>query len=394
MRIDPARKTEKGKSTIMSRLKILVNAIPLTNIHTGIGRYLKCLYISMEEQYGHDVDIWYFDGQNISRKTPEGPSNRQTWSRYVDLFWKLPASVAILLRLVIHYRRELAFKKAIAGMNIYHEAGFFPFSSPAETKVVFTLHDLSIFRFPQYHPRERVLYNNLFLKRRCRNVDHFLTVSGFSKKEMIDLLNIPEEVITVTHLSHDETVFYPEPYDKERALFINGYRLPEKYFLFVGSGDPRKNLEIAATAIQKTDTQIPLVVVGWSGWLRRMQLPNIIQLGYLSDQALAQVYRRAVALVFPSVYEGFGLPVLEAMACGCPVITTHEASMPEVAGKSAVYMQNPQDVEELGTILESLAADQKLVEILKEMGKMQAGKFSWRSTASATFDAFQRVVGR
>jgi alpha-1,3-rhamnosyl/mannosyltransferase len=313
------------------------------------------------------------------------------WARAVDWFWKLPVPLALLVRLAIHLKRELMFRRAVSGMDLYHEAGFFPFSVPSNVKVVFTLHDLSLFRFPQHHPRERVLYARLFLQRRCRRVNRFLTVSRFTREEAIRVLGISRNQITVTHLAHDATVFYPRS-DLDRPLILNGKKLPERYFLFVGSGDPRKNLDVIPAALEKTGLSIPLVTVGWSGWLETKQGDNILQLGYVSDADLARVYSRAIALVFPSEYEGFGLPILEAMACGCPVITTRNASIPEVAADAALFMDHPLDVSGLARMLSRLAQDQILAESLRQKGLAQSARFSWAATASASWEALQQVL--
>jgi len=204
---------------VAERIKILVNAIPLINIGTGIGRYMKCLYTEMEKSYGDRLEIRYFDGVNVSSTMPCGPENLARWSRFIDLFWKLPAYPAFLLRLGIHFKRELFFHRLVKDFDIYHEAGFFPFSVPSRVKTVFTLHDLSVIRFPEHHPLDRVLYSRLFFRQRCKKADHFLTVSGFTQKEMERFLDIGSKNISVTHLAHDPTLFYPKP-QKEVSRFL------------------------------------------------------------------------------------------------------------------------------------------------------------------------------
>ena len=374
------------------RIKILVNAIPLINIGTGIGRYLKCLYTEMEESYGDRLEICYFDGVNVSSTRPCGPENPARWSRCIDLFWKLPAYPAFLLRLGIHFKREMIFHRLVKDFDIYHEAGFFPFTVPSRVKTVFTLHDLSVIRFPEHHPLERVLYYRLFLRQRCKKVDRFLTVSGFTQKEMERLLDIESKKISVTHLAHDPTLFYPK-HQKEVSRFLADKGLPERYFLFVGSGDPRKNMDIIPGALEKAGLQEPLVVAGWSGWSDRMSWNNVIPLGYISDEELACLYSGALGLIFPSSYEGFGLPLLEAMACGCPVVAAKEASLPEVAEDAALYIKGPRDIESLAGILEHLASTPDIRRKLTGKGLKRAGEFSWSHTAQTTFQAFERVLG-
>lgn len=128
------------------------------------------------------------------------------------------------------------------------------------------------------------------------------------------------------------------------------------------------------------------------GWSAEKPWNNVISLGYVSDEELAQAYSGALALIFPSSYEGFGLPILEAMACGCPAVTTREASLPEVAGEAALYLNNPRDSAELGHILREIAASTSLRDEIGLKGKIWAKEFSWEQTAQATFQAFRQVL--
>lgn len=373
------------------RIRILVNAIPLINIGTGIGRYLKCLYTEMEKSYGDRLEICYFDGVNVSSAIPCGPENPAMWSKGVDLFWKLPAYPAFLLRLGIHFKREMIFHRAVKDFDIYHEAGFFPFAVPSGVKTVFTLHDLSVIRFPEHHPLERVFYYRLFFRKRCKKVDHFLTVSRFTQKEMERFLDIESKNISVTHLAHDPELFFPKSQD-EVSRFLLDKRLPERYFLFVGSGDPRKNMDIIPKALEKAGLSEPLVVAGWSGWSDRMSWNNVIPVGYISDEELACLYSGALGLILPSSYEGFGLPLLEAMACCCPVVAANEASLPEVAEDAALYIKGARDIESLAGILEHLASTRDVRSKLIKKGLKRAKEFSWSHTAQTTFKAFEHVL--
>ncbi|MCF8129637.1 MAG: glycosyltransferase family 4 protein [Deltaproteobacteria bacterium] len=377
-----------------SRMKILVNAFPMVNVNTGIGRYLRFLYRALEEHYGDRIEIGYFDGKRVLATMPSGPENLTRWSRLVSLFWKLPSYPALAVRLVFHFNQERHFRKAARAFDLYHEAAFFPFAAPAHVKTVFTVHDLSLIRFPEHHPRERVMYSKLFFRRRCQRVSKFLNVSAFIQKEMAVYLGIDPKRTAVTYEGYDPAVFYPRP-KPEIEDCLNRHGLPHQYFLFVGSGDPRKNMAIIPEALDRSGLEIPLVVAGWSGWAEKTAKKRARFLGYVDDHDLARLYTGALALIFPSRYEGFGLPILEAMACGCPVVTTREASMPEVAGDAALYMKNPDDAKGLAHILKELAENPLHRKEWAEKGLAQARRFSWESTAKSTLEAFaQTLYGR
>ncbi|HNR14618.1 MAG TPA: glycosyltransferase family 1 protein [Thermodesulfobacteriota bacterium] len=373
------------------KIRLIVNAIPATYVNTGIARYLRCLYAEMEKLYGDRLDIGYFDGKTVSRILPLGPANPGQWSRMTELFWRLPAPAALLIRLAFHAIQEFRFYRLSQNFHLYHEAAYFPFKTTSHLKRVLTIHDLSLIRFPQYHPRERVLYTKLFLKNRCKRVDHFLAVSDFTNKEMQTHLGTTPDKSTVTPLAYDHAIFYPRsPSRVEEHLSAN--HLPSRYFLFVGSGDPRKNMDSIPAALAHAGVDIPLVVVGWAGWAKNTRSATIHFVGYVTDEELAHIYSGALALVFPSTYEGFGLPILEAMACGCPVITTTQASLPEVAGNAAVYVDDPGDKENFGNTLKKVAEDDLLRKEMRQKGLCRAQEFSWQRTAEITMSVFEKIL--
>jgi len=374
-----------------SRIRLLVNAIPMLNVNTGINRYLRSLYTEMERVYGDRLEIGYFDGLRVSPVMPSGPANLNRWAKGADLFWEMPVYPALIMRLGFHFVREAIFRRWSRHFELYHEGGFFPFAVSARLKTVFTLCDLSLLRFPQHHPRERVLYSRLFFQPRINRVDHFLSISRFAAKEIQEVLNIDPGKTTVTHLAHDKRVFYPRS-PAEVSVFLRDHELPERYFLFVGTGDPRKNMDVIPEALEKSGLEVPLVAAGWSGWSGGVVSKRVMPLGYISDDDLARAYSGALGMVFPSSYEGFGLPVLEAMACGCPVVTTRESSLPEVAGEGAIFMRGPRDVYDLAGILRRLAGDPSLRQRIRDEGQVRARRFSWEETARKTFDTFEMVL--
>ncbi|MBT3368522.1 MAG: glycosyltransferase [Nitrospina sp.] len=373
---------------MISKTKIIVNAHPMANVNTGISRYLRFLYRALEEQYGDRLEIGYFDGTHVSKVMPSGPQNLTQWSKILSLFWKLPTYPALMARLLYHANQELHFHRVVGDFDLYHESAYFPFVAPKSVKTVFTLTDLSLIRFPEHHPRERVMYSRAFFRRRCKNVSRFLTISSFIQNEMAVYLGISAKKTTVTHPGFDPAIFYPRA-GAEIDDCLKRFGLQENYFLFVGTGDPRKNIAVIPRALGQSGLKTQLVIAGWQGWVETALWEQSYFLGYVDDADLARLYSGALALVFPSRYEGFGLPLLEAMACGCPVVTTREASIPEVAGDAAAYMKDPDDAEGLALTLKELAEIPEKRQAYVEKGLKRATCFSWRRTAELTFKAFE-----
>lgn len=371
----------------VNRPTILVNAIPLVHIATGIGRYVRELYGALERLHGHEATFLYFDGRVASPTMPQPTADLGGWSKNLAFLWKLPPHLALCIRLAFHARREWAFARVLRehAVAVYHETAFFPFHTPSTLATVFTVHDLSLQRHPQWHPRERVLYAQCFFRRRLRKVNHFLTVSEFSKRELMDWAGVSPDRISPTPLAHDSSLFHV-PSAEHIAAIRQTYSLPERFFLFLGSGDPRKNAAIIPQALRAAELDIPLISVGWSGWGDAADDSQPRSLGYVPDKDLAALYGAALALIYPSRYEGFGLPVLEAMACGCPVVTTREASLPEAGGEAALYMEHPDDVAGLGELLRALATDSALAKRACRQGLAHTARFSWDATATATWE--------
>jgi alpha-1,3-rhamnosyl/mannosyltransferase len=367
------------------KLKVIVNAIPLTGVNTGIGRYLRCLYAQIERRFGDELEVSYFDGARALPAMPQPAASVAGRSRLTKLLWKLPPLMGLAVRLAVHARRELAFLRAAEGFDVYHEAAFFPFLAPRRVKTVFTVHDLSLIRHPQFHPRERVLYFNLFFRRRLKQVSRYLAVSEFTRREMAEVLGIPPSMVDLTHNAIDPEQFSP----RHGASSIPGLAPGDPYFLFLGTNDPRKNPQVIPRALSESGLDVPLVLAGWSGWSRdEGSSGRVIELGYVPEEALAGLYSDALALIYPSSYEGFGLPVLEAMSCGCPVITADAASLPEVGGQACLYLTDPTDPGEMARAMVRLAGDSALREDMRRLGLAQAGRFSWEDSARSAAGAF------
>ena len=260
---------------------------------------------------------------------------------------------------------------------------------------IVTVHDMIrfCFGFDQETITEKLL---LKLDMRCiRRASHIITVSQHTKNDLIEHLGIPEAKIDVIYNGIDHSILRP-----------NAVRLVDQpYILYVGSERPRKNLARLAEAfalLKKEFPELKLVKVGEPGRFsdyRRSLLKKLDTLGitgdvifvnYASEQDLACYYSSAVLLAYPSLYEGFGLPPLEAMACGCPVVTSNNSSLPEVVGKAGILV-DPYNVNELAMAMREVISDNKLREDMVARGLEQAGKFSWEKTSRQTQAIYNEV---
>ena len=268
--------------------------------------------------------------------------------------------------------------------------------------MVITLFDLHWLRFPELFSPLRLAYLRRALTWSARKAEAILTISENSKKDLIKLLGIPEEKITVTYPGLDP-IFEKAPSPEEHAALRKTFGLGDKFILFVGQLHRRKNALGLIRAFQLLKEQGPLeyqlVLAGGEGdgsteirdYIRQQPRGEIIVTGCIPDEAIRTLYHQAACLVYPSFYEGFGLPVLEAMACGCPVITSNVSSLPEVAGEAALLI-DPYRIETITTALVSLLTNPDLSPSLIQKGLGQARRFTWEAAARKTLAVFEKVM--
>ncbi len=271
--------------------------------------------------------------------------------------------------------------------------------------VVTTIHDLAFEHLPETFTRRGKAQLRLTVRRTARQAAQILTVSEFSRQDIIKTYRLPPERITVTH-NGCEAQFTPQPSsDREAEMIKQKFGIARDYLLAVGSVQPRKNLLRLLRAYvllreQQPSFQLQLVIVGRQLWLYKEVLREIKQqnfamdvivTGYASDEDLPALYRSAVALVYPSLFEGFGLLPLEAMACGTPVITSNCSSLPEVVGKAALLV-NPYETADITQTIWKLAQDVMLRAQLREAGIEQARQFTWRAAAEKTLAVYQAIA--
>lgn len=265
-------------------------------------------------------------------------------------------------------------------------------------KLVVTVHDLAFERFPNLFPRRwRILYR-LGLRAAVKRADAILTPSRSTAEDVLSRTDVDPAKLHVVPLAAS----LPRG-ALEVDEVLGRLKVPSPYLLFVGTLEPRKNLVRLIRAYRRVAAEgFPhsMVLAGPLGWhheslMRELALRGpgeIVMTGPLSDDELDAVYRAADALVYPSLYEGFGLPVLEAMARGVPTIASTTSSVPEVAGDAAIGV-NPRSVRDIGRAIESLLTDVDLAERMAARGRAQAERFSWDETARLTLAVYERVLG-
>lgn len=284
----------------------------------------------------------------------------------------------------------------LGGLQVYHAVNYVlpPLKKAAG---ILTIHDLAFLLHPEWSSPKIVGPFRKAITRHARQADRIIVPSLATQKDAVKLLDIdPEKIRLIPHGGDPD--FAPIPPEEARALLKAELAVTEPFFLCVGTLEPRKNLGTLFRAFLKTDLPHKLVFVGGQGWgdqllaehtVTEKDEKRLVFTGYLEDRALfPALYSLATAFVFPTWYEGFGIPILEAMACGCPVISSNTSSLPEVAGEAARYVA-PDDVEGWTEAMEELAADPALQQELQKAGLNQAQNFSWEKTAAATWACYQ-----
>lgn len=269
-----------------------------------------------------------------------------------------------------------------------------PFFTP---KSVVTVHDVGFMARPELYNLPDRLYHIFSTARIIKNAAHIITVSEFSKKEIIKFCKVPADRVSVTLLSADFK-FRPKSAQEIKTILAK-YRIDEPYFIFVGRLEKKKNINglLAAFALFRAKHQnSKLVLVGKSGfgWEEARKLcPNgsVVELGWAESADTPALIAGALALILPSHYEGFGLPVLEAFASGTPVIASKTASLPEVGGEAALYI-DPNKPEELASALGRIYKEPELRTKLSAAGLERAKLFTWEKTAEATWDVLKRFL--
>jgi glycosyltransferase involved in cell wall biosynthesis len=275
-------------------------------------------------------------------------------------------------------------------VDLFHATDFVLPPTLPRTRTLLTVHDLSFVRTPEATAPSLKAYLDVVVPRSARRADHILADSMATKTDLQALYDLPEDKITVL-LSGVDPRFRPLPFD---MTMRTRYRLGERpYILSVGTVQPRKNYGRLIAAVARLRAQghdVSLVIVGGKGWLddpiyaaldAAGMRDHVHFTGFADEADLPMLYAGALCFAFPSLYEGFGLPVLEAMACGIPVMTSNLSSLPEVAGDAAILV-DPHDLDALAEALGQLIENSELRARLIAAGLARAAQFSWEQSAA------------
>ena len=376
-------------------MRIAFNATALLSPLTGIGQYSRQLADGLVSR--GDIEAGFFYGAAWSDRVRTEPF---AGARHVLPWLRSHLPFAYALRRLLQ-GGQFSRHATSARFDLYHEPNILPL--PFDGPTVITVHDLSWIRYPEAHPVERVRALNRYFPAGLDRASRVLTDSAFVKQELVDLFGLPSEKINVIPLGV-ESLFCPLPAAQTQEILRRWGLVHGDYFLAVGTLEPRKNLQMALNAYMRLPDDLrqrfPLVLAGMTGWntseLEQQidamsRTAEIRQLGYLPRADLAKVIAGATALIFPSIYEGFGLPPLEAMACGVPVIASNSASLPEVVGETGVLL-DPQDVDGMTQAMIWMASTPTDRQRLGQQALERSKRFSWFACVEETVAAYRQVL--
>lgn len=393
-------------------MRVILNGVSAVKPKTGVGHTTANLHAALLE-LGTDDRFWLYPGEAIGRAMrrvvgkPQPPgrgpsirasgrsgqdsrprSSRFPWRKHLVEFAKAA------------YRVHFQTVARWGGFDLYHEPNFVPVRTHLPTVV--TVHDLSVLLFPEWHPADRVAFHERHFRRGVETADHVIVVSESVRQEVLDLLSLPPHRVTAIHngIGGQFQPQSPETVERVRQKF----GLPARYTLVVGTIEPRKNVRMLIRAFCDLPPAIrnacPLVLAGGWGWKSEPERElfeeeardkGAMHLGYVPDADLPALYAGAAAQLYPSFYEGFGLPPIEMLACGGTVIASTAAAVKEVVGRHALLL-DPHDLVAWREAMRRVAAEPSSFDADRESGMTHAGRFTWNRAAQKTLSVYRKVL--
>jgi glycosyltransferase involved in cell wall biosynthesis len=385
----------EGTRRLMGRICIDISAA--TRQGAGMARYSICLVTSLARLVDPASLLLFHNRQASTRIPDELAAFRHVSVGFSNRMWRMRILASEVLGVG-------AMDARFSGVDVFHGANsLLPTLKALPT--VLTVPDLSFITHPWFHTPLNALNLQLQVPRWAAGASRIIALSESTKRDLLSKLSIPEEKIVVTALGVDSS-FRRRADTAEVTDVLARYGVSQPFILSVGTIEPRKNLSTLLKALEAMPPPIrepyQLVIVGCLGWkfgklidqIKSSPLSGKIKrLGYLPDDDLAAMYSGADLFVFPSFYEGFGLPVLEAMACGCPVVASSSSSIPEVAGDAAILI-DPTDHLALAAAMKQVLEDPRLARRLSEAGTLRSARYTWDRTARETLAVYQNLIPR
>lgn len=371
-------------------MTIYIDVSAAINNRAGLGRYTRSLTEALIQEMRTPPTLFY-NRTGQAQLLPEWENVPQRAIRLGYKPWRMAVWMGQLAR--------MSFGRLAPDATLLHATEHLLMPLRGVPSVM-TVHDLIYKLFPQHHKRLNYWFLNAAMPLFVRRADAIIAISQATKNDLIRYYGTPDSKITVVHEAaapHFRVVS-----NSEVARVRAKYNLPERFLLAVGTIEPRKNyarLAESLAELRRDDHRLKLVVVGAKGWLvegffervKELDLEDAVLLpGYVPDADLPAVFRAATVYVMASVYEGAGLPVLEAMACGAPVVSSRESSMPELGADVPRYF-NPYDVKHMTDVIGMVLADDQLRAAMAVAGPERAARFSWQRAARQTLDVYRSV---
>ena len=381
-------------------MKVILSIDPVRFPLTGIGRYTYELAKQLPD-ITHVEELKFLSGTRFS-ELPE-PDQAQATSGVAANTLRQLILKNSLTRELYSVLSPLLKKRALRGHAdyVFHGPNFYlpPFEGPS----VCTFHDLSVFTWAHCHPPERIRYMTKEIAKTLKRADMLITDTETTRQEVAAYFAWPLDKIRAVHLACSDD-FRPRSIEALNPVLIKHGLSYQGYSLYVGTIEPRKNLDVLLDAYKQLPMAIrqqwPLILTGYQGW-RNAQLHARIEtamtegwaryLGFVEADELPLLYAGARVFVFPSLYEGFGLPILEAMASGIPVVCSNASTLPEVAGDAA-GMCDPHDVDALTDLMNNALQDDTWRNQAIAKGLKQAEKFSWQRCAKETVAVYKEAL--
>lgn len=376
-------------------LTIGIDYTPAYEQGGGIGRYVRDLVAALSRIDQQTTYRLFVAGAKPSALPPSPAPNFHWRPTAISPRW--------LARLWHRAHLPVPIETFTGNVHLYHATDFVLPPVRKKTLTLLTVHDLSFVRVPEAASPNLKAYLDRVVPQSVKRADHVLADSAATKRDLVELYKLPEEKITVL-LSGVDARFKPAEEARQSAV-REKYAIGTRPFIFsVGTVQPRKNYSRLIQALARLRTEhydLQLVIAGGRGWLedpiyetiRETRMEEHVRfIGFADEADLNALYSASACFAFPSLYEGFGLPVLEAMACGTPVVTSNVSSLPEVAGEAAVTV-DPYDVEAIAGAIKRFVDDTAFYNRAVDEGFQHAQQFTWENSAKHLYAVYTRMLG-